>query len=746
MKKLFTLVALLAIVLGAKADWVKVYSIDYSKYQDFPFYVMAYAPSFDGTAMVDEPTTKKLWRGSESDYPGDDNMEGTVTINGGIFYVQETGTNQWRQYFAADGISTKIDGKYKVVAKVKASAACTINVDMRWSWGESPVSASVSIPEATEFQEVEWEHNVINGTSCSLIAQPGTFEGTIEWQSLEVYEWQKDGTRPKEWLEDIENGDASKTWAELGLADVKFNDQDNNFKICAWGKEKGVNMNDDGGWDPFPSRIEADPADASNSVFVVHGQPATTEGDASAWDNQFWIQSKHAWTSGLTVKIKFRYKASKEVEVETQCHKQNPSDYLIWHAIGNVTFKEDWQTFEKDMTIGDDMGGTWSIAFQLNAKDKDAIDFYFDDLSWQYLKLDQGYFVAGINATTTTSYDDLDNAIQFEEGLHPDGNTYLVATVGEKGNAASYVDQVMISTVRGDDQAFKGATLKPSEHKITNDPEDWQAYVAATNSKLDLPGLGVWKVYIDLEYGAMAFEMTEGTPYEQPDPVAIVTNTTNVVVNGLEREPTADEQPGDEAAGIPAGTGQPWDNQFFLVANRVVKAGEATVVKFKYKASVDGATSGTQSHGAPGGYIHWAAIGSLTFGEDWQDFENNFTIPAECDGTEGKEFKSIAFNLAEIKAACVYEFKDFQWYLLDGSLDEGLTYENLIDAEGTANFFVKEGAGTSPYQFGTDPSGIHNVTTGVKNSSAAIYNLSGQRVSNEYKGIVVKSGKKYVVK
>jgi len=26
--------------------------------------------------------------------------------------------------------------------------------------------------------------------------------------------------------------------------------------ICAWSKEKGNHMNDDGGWDPFPATIE----------------------------------------------------------------------------------------------------------------------------------------------------------------------------------------------------------------------------------------------------------------------------------------------------------------------------------------------------------------------------------------------------------------------------------------------------------------------------------------------------------
>lgn len=63
---------------------------------------------------------------------------------------------------------------------------------------------------------------------------------------------------------------------------------------------------------------------------------------------------------------------------------------------------------------------------------------------------------------------------------------------------------------------------------------------------MDLPGLGVWKIYLDTEYKSIAFEMLEGTAYEEPDPVAIITNPSVIVVNALERQPTATEQPADE--------------------------------------------------------------------------------------------------------------------------------------------------------------------------------------------------------
>ena len=375
------------------------------------------------------------------------------------------------------------------------------------------------------------------------------------------------------------------------------------------------------------------------------------------------------------------------------------------------------------MSMDDSMAGGWSIAFNLNPNVKDAANFYFDDLSWQSMVLDEGYFVAAINSVAGGSYE-FDAATQF---VYDDEAEVYVATVGAKN---AYIDQVMISTVRGNDAAFKGNTLKPSG-TIENNPDAWLDYTAASNSKLALPGLGIWKIYIDPAYSAMAFEMLEGQIVELKD---VVTNSEEVTVNALEREYTEAEA---EAAGIekPENPGQPWDNQFFIMADRILKAGEVTHLKFAYKASKAAKTT-TQTHGAPGAYIHWAAIGDVNFEEDWLEFDADYTVPAEADGSEGKQAQSIAFNMAEIKEACDYTVKEVQWYLVDASLEAGQTYENLIS--GKHNFYIKVGAGTTPTV------GIENVTAKTAKTSSVIYNLAGQRVNNNFKGLVIKDGKKIV--
>jgi len=729
MKKLFTLFAFLTLFMGAKAaNWVEVYSIDYANNTGFPFYVMGYVPEWYDGVMTDFGANYKYVQVTDD---AEETSDVIVKTQGGVeYYKIEVPEGAWHQYFIADGIPTQLDGTYKAVAMVRASAAVTINVNMGWGWGDGQ-QASASVAIGTEWQEVEWEYSGIGGASCNLVAQPGGATATIEWKYVKVFEDQRE-QRPviwQEWLTsdgqpiipDVAHdnkwmGDAETPWGDL--ADVKFNDQSKNYLICAWGKERAVNMNDDGGWDPFPATIEQEAN--GNHYFIVHGKEAITEGDAAAWDNQFWIQSPKAWASGTQVKVHFRYKASKAVTVATQIHKQNPSDYLIWHACGDVSFTEEWQDFDNTMTIADDMAGGWSIAFQLNQNDKDAIDFYFDDLSWQTMKLDEGLFVAGSNTTTGLEYD-FDNAIQFE---YSEDVEAMVATIGEKGKKDTWVNQIMISTVRGNDAAFKGATLKPSGEYIGEDA--WGDFTETALSKINLPAQGVWTIAVDQEAKQINIVMVEGEEVVLPE---INPNPYVVVVEGVERDDLSDTTNQDGSITIreeEGGTGEAWDNQFWIYANRQLATGEVTVLQFKYKANKAARTS-TQCHGEPGGYLHWAAIGDVNFTEEWQDFEQTFTVPSEANN-----MKSIAFNMAEIKEACTYELKDFVWKLEDGT-------ESLIDQKGSKNFFVKIGAGTSPYSLG-----INSVTVNNKVSNV-IYNLSGQRVSKDYKGIVVKNGKKILV-
>ena len=734
MKKLFTLVALLTCFLGVKAEEVVDLDLDLTTVTADNWqhgWVSEEAAAYlsfdsDGLHFTNEEAKSQRYEIQFQPFPGIQNLDN--------------------------------DASYTISITIKGSVEG--GVDAYFSGSNTPGTMNVT----TEWQTLTFEDCKNNpnaeyfANSASVLIQCGDFVGDWWISHVKITHDEKAPTRPVEWLEQLTNGNAESAWPAWTLEEtdgVNINWRgDRTGEICAWSLLMGTNndsgMRDgselDGRARPFPATIVADPDNASNHVFMVDASQIEKIDDDNSiqWSNEFWIQSPKGWKEGTKVKLHFRYKAEVPAKAATQIHKQNPSDYLHYVGIGDVNFTETWQDFDKEFTFDASQATGWSVAFNLCADSKvdapqPANKFYFDDLSWQVMKLDEGYFVASSNSTTGIEYD-YDNAIEFVAGEDPDGGECLVATVGTAGKEDTWVNQLMISTVRGETASFKGATIKPTGNIKGNDKDNWQIYAAGSQYKIDLPAAGVWQIFIAPEESQILFMMVEGEEIVEKEPIDIVTNQTAVVVHGQERDWRGTDNDGNPIE-EEVGEGQPWDNQFFIFANRTLAKGTETVLKFKYKASVEARTT-TQCHGAPGAYMHWEAIHDVIFTEDWLDFEYDFTVPNEADGMQ-----CIAFNMAEIKEACDYELTDFQWYLKDETLEEGKTYENLINETGADNFYVKEGAGTAPRIFGTDPEedGISSVVA-KSNVSTATFNLAGQRVANQYKGIVVKNGRKSINK
>ncbi len=108
-----------------------------------------------------------------------------------------------------------------------------------------------------------------------------------------------------------------------------------------------------------------------------------------------------------------------------------------------------------------------------------------------------------------------------------------------------------------------------------------------------------------------------------------------------------------------AGAEQDWDSQFWICVPKdpAWEIGEGLKVSFKYRADwadgqlnaddepVESITIGTQAHGDPGNYNHWACIGDVSFTKEWQTFEAEVSVTSDWIGSNG--FKSIAFNLCQ---------------------------------------------------------------------------------------------------
>ena len=724
MKKLFTLLAFLSCFLGANAKEFVDAEVDFSQYTDISQVPFA------------------SWRGSESAFARLSLQDGCLH-----FSSSEATDPSWDcQFFPIGGVEAEVGVTYTLHFKVKGDHAGNVSM---LGFGQTPYGQFAITTDWVE-GTVDYECTEANG---NILMQCGDWVGTWDIAYLKITHEGKE-EKPVQWENILKNGDASAAWAnpDAQTIDNKYSGEGAE-EVCAYSKEYGVNENN-----PHAAKIE-------DGVFVCRTQkvdpPLVWDEDGeqwgqkhsagdpkpdNTWQNQFWINFPRPMKEGEQFKLTFKYKASEAARVTTQDHKA-PGDYLGGGSYGEVNFTTEWQTYEKQVTAA---AGVQSIAFNFGEDkqyEKDIV-FYFDDITVSTMVLDKGLFAASSNAEAGIEFD-YDNAVQFE-GEDP----MWSVTLGTKGKKDTWVKEVMISTVRGNDKAFKSATLKVTG-TITGNEDDWLDYSEGANAKITLPAAGVWEITLNTEYKKISLAQIEGDAIVVKEPVDIVTNNTAIVVKGKTREDLKDDknnegvitvrEDADDPAGVEVGgeghEGQTWDNQFFIKANRALEKGEVTVLKFKYKSSVDAKTT-TQCHGeTPGAYMHWSAIGDVNFTTEWQDFEKEFTVPNEADG-----MWNIAFNMAEIKEACDYEITDVQWYLKGEGLAEGKTMENLIDETGTKNFFVKEGAGTTPYEFGTDPSGIINVKKDAVKADGAIYNLAGQRVSKDYKGIVVKNGKKYITK
>ena len=731
MKKLFTLVALLAVFLGAKAIQITDAEVNYSD-------------KADGSDVQ-----LFSWRGQGT--------ERLSVLNGCLHYHgDEVTENPWGvQFFPIGNVDAEDGVTYFLEMKIKGSGATDGGTNKIWDCNFQVGSANHTKNQVIEvsesFQVVTLEYNCTANGTGHILFQCGNWIGDLDIEYMKIYHEGKE-QKPVEWKNLLTNGDASGEYGEVP---------------CAYSKEYGVNNND-----PHAADIVVDPADANNKVFKTTTsivEPPLTWDEAgeqwgqkheagdpkpdNAWQNQFWISLPESVKEGTQLKLMFKVKASEAAKADIQTHAK-VGDYVGGFNPGSIDIGTDWTPVEaefaapgKSSTTGDPFQ---SIAFNLGVSDqyKKAITFYFDELQICEMVLEHGYFVAASNAENSIDYD-FDHAIKFEE---IDEGVFK-ARVGTQNKQDSWVNEVMISTVRGNDKAYKSGTIK-LDGAMKNDK--YVNFTDGSNAKIKLLSAGVWDITINTEYEMIKFTYVEGDPYKEP--IEISANPTEIVVNATERDwkpAKADGTPQDGEEGI--GTGQPWDNQFWIIANRPLVAGEETVVEFDYVAASDAKTS-TQDQGIKQDgsfeYIHYDCIGDVNFTTEEQHFKKNDFVIKETFATkniyvkddQGKDTEEIAevvkmqgivFNLSEIKDANTYTIKNIKWYLKDET-------ESLIDMEGTKNFFVKIGANTNPYQYGTDPSGIQNVTAKSAKTSTAIYNLAGQRVANGFKGIVIKDGKKFV--
>lgn len=104
-----------------------------------------------------------------------------------------------------------------------------------------------------------------------------------------------------------------------------------------------------------------------------------------------------------------------------------------------------------------------------------------------------------------------------------------------------------------------------------------------------------------------------------------------------------------------ANPANPWDTQFFVKVPKNFEEGEKIRFSMKYRAE-KAANSESQAHNEPGGYLHWAFVGSPSFTTEWKEHVFTGAISGSQVGAN-----TIAFNLALLGEANTYYFDDIVW-------------------------------------------------------------------------------------
>ena len=206
MKKVFTLLALLTCFLGAKAVEIVDAQVDFSQYNDISEWNFPYG-----------------WGGSES-------AKARLSIQDGCLHFESTEATDpsWDcQFFPIGFDGADTDVVYTVYFKIKGDHAGNVSM---LGFGQTPYG---QFAITTDWVEGTVDY-VATNTDGNILMQCGDWVGSWDIAYLKITHEGKE-ERPVEWIEQLTNGDAEKAWAD---PEIRFNDQEKNFTICAYPEDR----------------------------------------------------------------------------------------------------------------------------------------------------------------------------------------------------------------------------------------------------------------------------------------------------------------------------------------------------------------------------------------------------------------------------------------------------------------------------------------------------------------------------
>lgn len=289
------------------------------------------------------------WTGSPASVKTEWNKDGAVVITNPKPIDYRT-----LQYWLVKDIPLKKGTTYKITILCKAEGKSPANIRFKMgNWDNNvELKPSFEIPVGGDYKEVSFEITPVIDSN-GLLFQHGDFVGKIYWKSIKITH--SEAPSEEIFTDCISNGEM-KTGGDMS-----------NFVVREAGK---------GDVDGTP--IAGGP-DGKNCIVVHANANASNE-----YDTQFFIYTPNkTWSANDKYKITFYYKASENIDADTQCHGK-PGEYKHWQCLNpNPSFTTQWQKYEANGTIPAEGDGMKAIAFNLNKGKKDhAIDYYFADIHW----------------------------------------------------------------------------------------------------------------------------------------------------------------------------------------------------------------------------------------------------------------------------------------------------------------------------------------------------------------------------
>ena len=465
------------------------------------------------------------------------------------------------------------------------------------------------------------------------------------------------------------------------------------------------------------------------------------------YDTQFFITSTHKFQEGEHVIIKFDYKSDDETNVTVQWHAL-PGDYIDWQGPGEsgngINFTSQWQHYEKEIVISSAAsgGGTCqTLAFNLNENKTLATTFYFDNIE-MYIDRDFASdedwtliekVIAGPpapQATWTVAGNFLANQWNPEDATND-------MTLGEDGSYTLVVKDVTLE---------KGANY---EFKVVKD-HAWDEAYPSENYVFNVDETAIYTVTITFNAETQAINVTtEKTGDVTVIPEATWTVAGNFLGSSWNPEDASNDMTleGDlytlvkTDVTLEKGTSYefkvvkdhawtvayPSNNYTFTVDETGIYT-----VTVTFNAETQEINVTTVKTGEAGPVEHTYSVMGTLGGDSWT---------VDNDMTKGEDgIYTITFDDV---AAGNYEFKvrvDHDWSVSY----PGSNYQLTVDQDGskvviTFNEETKEVNATV-----TAPTGIANIK--AEAAQGKLYNVAGQKVSANYKGIVIVNGKKVLMK